>query len=419
MLSAMDNVAPSKTPARAIAQKQKRRASASPALGGSPAPGVVRAAAGGEVRSVHHFHAPQVEAVLGLRRLLVKIIGARDLPASRPGVKRSVTAEMQLVDDRGLALQGTPLHVRTGPPNEYSTLKDTAPVWNSEFVSEVGDDTLSRGNRLRVDLWDEAASPPEHLGWASIAAEAVGALAMREEERSLPLQTDEAARAGEGAVAASADHGQVRLRLAYVDVAKALKVVEAARAEAEQAKAALREFEGERDASEVQLQLLADAVREEEQEIAFYREGKDDGQSAAASQERIASAAKERAEARVRKAQEDSAVVIGGLRDEKKQALEAIIEMHNTTLVSFKEDLQAQATRASEEREQALAAMEAQMATEREALEKARKEAAAAAAETAERIVEQSEAALRVEGAALHEQHANTVKALQQQVSER
>ena len=142
MLSAMDNVAPSKTPARAIAQKQKRRASASPALGGSPAPGVVRAAAGGEVRSVHHFHAPQVEAVLGLRRLLVKIIGARDLPASRPGVKRSVTAEMQLVDDRGLALEGTPLHVRTGPPNEYSTLKDTAPVWNSEFVSEVGDDTL-------------------------------------------------------------------------------------------------------------------------------------------------------------------------------------------------------------------------------------------------------------------------------------
>ena len=174
MLSAMDNVAPSKTPARAIAQKQKRRASASPALGGSPAPGVVRAAAGGEVRSVHHFHAPQVEAVLGLRRLLVKIIGARDLPASRPGVKRSVTAEMQLVDDRGLALEGTPLHVRTGPPNEYSTLKDTAPVWNSEFVSEVGDDTLSRGNRLRVDLWDEAASPPEHLGWASIAAEACG-----------------------------------------------------------------------------------------------------------------------------------------------------------------------------------------------------------------------------------------------------
>ena len=83
MLSAMDNVAPSKTPARAIAQKQKRRASASPALGGSPAPGVVRAAAGGEVRSVHHFHAPQVEAVLGLRRLLVKIIGARDLPARR------------------------------------------------------------------------------------------------------------------------------------------------------------------------------------------------------------------------------------------------------------------------------------------------------------------------------------------------
>ena len=147
--------------------------------------------------------------------------------------------------------------------------------------------------------------------------------------------------------------------MAYVDVAKALKVVEAARAEAEQAKAALREFEGERDASEVQLQLLADAVREEEQEIAFYREGKDDGQSAAASQERIASAAKERAEARVRKAQEDSAVVIGGLRDEKKQALEAIIEMHNTTLVSFKEDLQAQATRVSEEREQALAAMQA------------------------------------------------------------
>ena len=418
MLSAMDNVAPSKTPARAIAQKQKRRASASPALGGSPAPGVVRAAAGGEVRSVHH---PRAAGGGGARAApAAREDHRRARPAGEPaGREASVTAEMQLVDDRGLALEGTPLHVRTGPPNEYSTLKDTAPVWNSEFVSEVGDDTLSRGNRLRVDLWDEAASPPEHLGWASIAAEAVGALAMREEERSLPLQTDEAARAGEGAVAASADHGQVRLRLAYVDVAKALKVVEAARAEAEQAKAALREFEGERDASEVQLQLLADAVREEEQEIAFYREGKDDGQSAAASQERIASAAKERAEARVRKAQEDSAVVIGGLRDEKKQALEAIIEMHNTTLVSFKEDLQAQATRASEEREQALAAMQAEMAMEREALEKARKEAAAAAAETAERIVEQSEAALRVEGAALHEQHANTVKALQQQVSER
>ena len=85
------------------------------------------------------------------------------------------------------------------------SLKDTAPVWNSEFVSEVGDDTLSRGNRLRVDLWDEAASPPEHLGWASIAAEAVGALAMREEERSLPLQTDEAARAEADGLAAKAN----------------------------------------------------------------------------------------------------------------------------------------------------------------------------------------------------------------------
>ena len=44
-----------------------------------------------------------------------------------------------------------------------------------------------------------------------------------------------------------------------------LQAAEAQRSVAEQAKAALREFEGERDASEVQLQLLADAVREERQ----------------------------------------------------------------------------------------------------------------------------------------------------------
>ena len=126
-------------------------------------------------QGAHNFNAPDAEAVLGLRRLLVKVIGAKDIPESS-GSRRSCSAEVQLVTERGDPLPSSTLHVRTGPPNHFSTIKDTAPVWNAEYVAELVGDALARGGALRIDLWDEAVSPPIHIGDARVSGAEIASL---------------------------------------------------------------------------------------------------------------------------------------------------------------------------------------------------------------------------------------------------
>ena len=111
-------------------------------------------------RSIHAFNAPEAETVLGLRRLLVKVVGAKDLPDS-VGARRSCSAEVQLVSELGNPL-GTPgaLNERTGPPNHFTTVKDTSPVWNAEFVTELPSELSAHSVALRFAVYDDAASPP-------------------------------------------------------------------------------------------------------------------------------------------------------------------------------------------------------------------------------------------------------------------
>ena len=138
-------------------------------------------------RSIHAFTAPEAETVLGLRRLLVKVVGAKDLPES-VGARRSCSAEVQLVTELGSALPNGVLNDKTGPPNHFTTVKDTAPVWNAEFVTELPSDMQTHGVALRFAVYDDAASPPARLGEAYIHGSELERLCMREEERTLVLE---------------------------------------------------------------------------------------------------------------------------------------------------------------------------------------------------------------------------------------
>lgn len=95
-----------------------------------------RALVAPSVMTGHHFNAPDAEAVLGMRRLLVKVVSAKGLPDST-GPRRSCSAEVQLVTATGEPIPAGTMHVRTGPANHFATVKDTAPVWNAEFVAEL------------------------------------------------------------------------------------------------------------------------------------------------------------------------------------------------------------------------------------------------------------------------------------------
>ena len=95
--------------------------------------------------TTHQFNTPESEAVLGLQRLLVKVIGAKELPPSSNAQRRTCSAEVQLVGAGGAPRAGNPLHGRTGPPNHFATVKDTAPVWNVEFVAELSDAAHQHG----------------------------------------------------------------------------------------------------------------------------------------------------------------------------------------------------------------------------------------------------------------------------------
>ena len=173
------------------------------------------------------FQAPETLSVLSMHRLLLKVVGAKDLPKSTSAQRRNCSAEVQLVNSGGGPLDGNPLHSRTGPPNQFSTVKDTAPVWNAEFVAEVSESILRGGARLRVDVWDDATSPPVHLGHAVLDEVALRELCNRDEERTLALER--------GGVHGGAKSGAVRVRVAHVDVRRALAMLPQAEASAAQA----------------------------------------------------------------------------------------------------------------------------------------------------------------------------------------
>ena len=156
-------------------------------------------------RSVHAFNAPDAEEVLKLRRLLVKVIAAKDLPES-VGARRSCSCEVQLISDVGMHLGSDALHERTGPPNHFTTVKDTSPVWNAEFVAEVPATLQTARAALRFTVRDDAASPPQTLGEAIVHGDELQALCMREEEKTLSLS--QSALPSASAVAQSIASGQ-------------------------------------------------------------------------------------------------------------------------------------------------------------------------------------------------------------------
>ena len=247
-------------------------------------------------RAAHHFNAPDAEAVLGLRRLLIKVVGASHIPESAGGSRRSCSAEVQLVTASGEPLPSSTLHVRTGPPNHFSTVKDTAPVWNAEYVAELVGDAFVRGGALRFDVWDEAVTPPIHIGDATIMGSDMLSLNLREEERSVPLYRTST---GQGGTPMPA--GQLKVRLSYIDVRAGMVSLAQAMAVATESSEQQRRAAEEVSTAEAQLGILAKAVREEEDTVAFLRSdsvGPLGGHAGAAQ--------REREEARVRKAHEAS-----------------------------------------------------------------------------------------------------------------
>jgi hypothetical protein len=277
--------------AAAVAPPQQRKARKNQVAGGSAAPTIAASDVltsvngGAPTRSVHAFNAPEAEAILGLRQLLVKIVGAKDLPESA-GSRRSCSAEVQLVSELGAPLGDGALHDRTGPPNHFTTVKDTAPVWNAEFVADLPADLSTAGLALRLAVWDDAASPPTPLGECLIHANELQAVCMREEERTLPLEAPSPPSAaaiahsislGNGArpnpsfasgalvpTASSGGQPSLKVRLAYVDVRAAMGLLaDAASLHAQVAHERALSAAGA-DARETQLQILSAAMREEE-----------------------------------------------------------------------------------------------------------------------------------------------------------
>ena len=223
-------------------------------------------------RSAHAFNAPEAEQVLGLRRLLVKIVGAKDLPGGT-GARRSCSAEVQLIDERGVPLSGgagKALHAHTGPPNHFTTVKDTAPVWNAEFVAELRTDLLAAAAVLRFDVWDDAVSPPLHLGEARLYAGELQRLCMREEERSLPLERSAPSTAG-ALPAPDGAAGVLRVRLSYVDVRTAMGLLGHAESVVKEAQAAAEENRQAQLTLETQVKIMGAAAREEEERATFFR----------------------------------------------------------------------------------------------------------------------------------------------------
>ena len=388
-------------------------------VGGATAATVPATKGGGErrdgtkSRDNHAFNAPEAEQVLGLRRLLVKVIGARDLAESN-GTRRSCSAEVQLVDNRDAPF-GSALHARTGPPNHFTTVKDTSPVWNAEFVTDLpgeSGDLLTSGASLRFDVWDEAASPPTHLGVARLPTSELQRLCMREEERTLTLERSGVA--GMGAMAATTS-GTLRVRLSYIDVRAAMGLLshaETIAAEAERAR--VSEF-ADLSALRTQLKVLSIAMREEEERAVFFQsEKRRAGPFGSAAQ----AAAKEREEARLKKAQEDSATLLAALKEEKRQACEAVVAMHNASLAAFKDDLAAQAAEATALKAEVIGSLQAEMAAEREVMAAEREETRRVAFENAEHVIEAVEQNCRTELQALQSQHAAALAAMQAQLAE-
>ena len=284
--------------------------------------------------TTHQFNTPESEAVLGLQRLLIKVIGAKELPPSNNAQRRTCSAEVQLVGSGGAPLEGNPLHGRTGPPNHFSTVKDTAPVWNAEFVAELSDEMLNAGAKLRIDVWDDATSPPVHMGVAEVNEQELSRMVMRDEERTLALKAEHiSSLVGSGG-------GALKVRLAHVDVRRALAMLPQAEAETAAARERWGIAERDQGAAHVGVKLLATALQEEEVHAANLRQSIANGDAGSAAQ--VALQGKERMDARLTKAKEDADVMLGAVREEKKAAMDAIVGMHNQTLAAFKQDLQLQ-----------------------------------------------------------------------------
>lgn len=366
-------------------------------------------------RSIHAFNAAEAETVLGLRRLLVKIVGAKDLPES-VGARRSCSAEVQLVSELGGPLGNGALNDKTGPPNHFTTVKDTAPVWNAEFVTELPHDLKTHSVALRFAVYDDAASPPARLGEAYIHGSELERLCMREEERTLVLEKSTVPGVYGASSASTAPHApSIRVRLAYVDVRAAMGLLaEASRATAE-AEAQRLESEAQGKGLEMQLKVLANSMREEEERATFFhQEAQRSGPLGGAA----AIAAREREDARVKKAQEDSATLIAALKEEKRQGLEAVVAMHNTSLAAFKEDLALHASEAKKLQAEAVEQIKEDVEHERKDLERQREEARSVAFENAEQIIEAVESNCRAEIETLQEQHVAALSAMQAQLHE-
>ena len=258
-----------------------------------------------------------------MRRLLVKVVGAKDLPESA-GARRSCSAEVQLVSELGAPLHSDALHDRTGPPNHFSTVKDTAPVWNAEFVAELPSDLATSGLALRIAVWDEACSPPAALGECLIHANELATVCMREEERTLPLEHPSPPSAAGAMLGASGMLAttsgtatpSIKVRLAYVDVRAAMAQLADAASLTETVAAERAARASSEGATEKQLAIMSASIREEEERANFFwqeaqRKGGPLGGAAAL-------AAREREDARVKKTQEDSATLVAALKEEKR-----------------------------------------------------------------------------------------------------
>jgi len=253
-----------------------------------------------------------------------------------------------------------------------------------------------------------------HLGVARFPAAELQQLCMREEERTLSLEQPGVP--SSAAVAAAATNGgTLRVRLSYIDVRAAMALLGRADAMAAEAERGRAGGMAEVIALETQLRVLGAATREEEERATFFQaERTRSGPFGSAAQ----AATREREEARLKKTQEDSAMMLAALREEKRQALDAIVSMHNASLTAFKDDLGAHAAEANALKQESLELLQSEMASERDVIAREREGTRRTAFDNAEQVIEAVEQNARTELKSLQEQHAAALSAMQAQLTE-
>ena len=178
-------------------------------------------------REVLQFSPALGEQLLGTRKLVLRIGGARDLapPAAIDGAapaKLKPYVVVSAVDRTGRRMGGTGLEFESGLPKQHLTLMDSAPVWNEEIELEFDAATISQVGGVAVIVmdmgprrWFGTKSADVHHAQGQLDWQTLTAANLETKEHTLSLTASGASASGAANAGAT-----LTLRSFFVDMAR-------------------------------------------------------------------------------------------------------------------------------------------------------------------------------------------------------